>query len=180
MAVAATFLVSIASSEEVETKPYGGKPAAIPGKIEAEHWDLGATQVAYSDIDQQNRGADYREKTQVDIEKRDDASNGYGVGWTKKGEWLIYSVDVKQSGVYSLSIPVASNKQGGEFHLEIAGKDVSGPISVPDTGGWDKLKEITHDEIQLKAGRQRIKVVMDEEGASKSIGDIDCFVFKLK
>lgn len=68
-----------------ETKPYGGKPHGIPGKIEAEHWDLGKPDVAYHDVDEKNRGENYREATQVDIEQRSDASNGHGVGWTRKG-----------------------------------------------------------------------------------------------
>ena len=44
----------------------------------------GASGVAYQDTDEANRGADYREATQVDIEKRSDASNGHGIGWTRK------------------------------------------------------------------------------------------------
>ncbi|MEX2578947.1 MAG: hypothetical protein WD342_07805 [Verrucomicrobiales bacterium] len=69
-----------------KTAPFGGKPHGIPGLIEAEHYDEGASGVAYEDVDPENRGADYREATGVDIEKRDDASNGHGIGWTKKGE----------------------------------------------------------------------------------------------
>lgn len=127
------------------------------------------------------RAQDYREQTQVDIEKRDDdASNGHGVGWTKKGEWLIYSVTIKQSGKYTLSIPVASSKSGGKFHLELDGKDVTGPLSVPDTGGWDKLQVIEKSDIELPEGNHRIKILMDEEGESTSIGDIDCLIFALQ
>ena len=65
-----------------ETKPFGNKLPVIPGKIEAEHFDLGKAAVAYYDVDEKNLGADYREPTQVDIEKRSDASNGHGLGWT--------------------------------------------------------------------------------------------------
>jgi len=160
-----------------ETKPFKGKTHAIPGLIEAEHWDEGKAETAYHDIDEQNRGEDYREKTQVDIEKRPDASNGHGVGWTKKGEWLVYTVNVKESGTYSIEIPVASKKKGGVFHIEMDGKDVTGPITVPDTGGWQTLKVITHKNVKLEKGSHKMKVIMDSEGDSKSIGDIDYFKF---
>jgi hypothetical protein len=160
------------------TTPWGGKPHVIPGKIEAEHFDKGKPGVAYYDVDEENLGEDYREPTQVDIEKRDDASNGHGIGWTRKGEWLIYTVEVRQAGEYVVEMPVASKGQGGRFHMEIDGKDVSGPIEVPDTGGWQTLKLIHHKGVKLPKGTFALKVVMDEQGPSGSIGDIDYFRFE--
>jgi len=158
--------------------PYGGAPAKIPGLIEAEHYDEGPAGVAYQDKERVNQGAPYRKRTEVDIEKRPDASNGHGIGWTRAGEWLLYTVEVTEAGEYTVSFPVASNKEGGTFHLEIAGKDVSGPIQVPDTGGWDKLQTITKDGLKLEAGVHVLKMVMDTEGPSGSIGDIDYMKFE--
>ncbi len=167
-----TLVISTAS------KPWKGTPQSIPGKVEAEHYDEGEADVAYHDVEAKNLGEPYRKNTHVDIEKRSDASNGHGVGWTRKGEWLNYTVKVAKAGTYKVRIPVASNKKGGVFHFEVNGKDISGPIQVPDTGGWGTLKTIEHSELQLKEGVQTIKVVMDEQGPSGSIGDIDCFVFE--
>lgn len=161
-----------------DTKPYSNRIQVIPGKIEAEHFDLGPPGEAYYDVDEQNQGADYREPTQVDIEQRDDASNGHGIGWTRKGEWLVYSVDVEDAGEFILEIPVASNKTGGVFHIEFDGNDVSGPIHVPDTGGWKTLNTIYVENVQLKAGKQQMKLVMDKVGESGSIGDIDFVHFR--
>ena len=161
-----------------DSKPYKGKAHKIPGKIEAEHYDEGKAEVAYHDIDKKNHGANYRGPTQVDIEKRSDASNGYGIGWTRKGEWLHYTVEVKESGTYNIEIPVASNKKGGFFHLEIKGKDVTGPIHIPDTGGWQILKVLKHKNVKLAKGRHIIRAVMDSEGPSGSIGDIDYMKFE--
>ena len=161
-----------------DSKPYKGKPHQIPGKIEAEHFDEGKPGVAYHDVDEKNHGANYRGPTQVDIEKRPDASNGHGVGWTREGEWLNYTVEVKQSGAYSLEIPVASNKKGGVFHLEIGGKNITTPIQIPDTGGWQILKLLRQEKIKLTKGRHVIRVVMDSKGPSGSTGDIDYFKFE--
>ena len=74
-------------------------------------------------------------------------------------------------------MPVASNKKGGTFHIEMNGKDVTGPIDVPDTGGWKILKMITHKDVKLDKGAYKMKVVMDSEGPSGSIADIDYFKF---
>jgi Carbohydrate binding module (family 6) len=166
-----------AADDVAMTIPFSGKPHAIPGTIEAEHWDKGDPGVAYRDVEEKNLGEDYREPTQVDIEKRSDASNGHGIGWTRKGEWLIYSVEVTQDGTYRLEVPVASNGRGGIFHLELDGRDVTGPIRVPDTGGWQTLKLLKHPGVKLRKGRYRMKLSLDEQGPSGSIGDIDYLKF---
>lgn len=153
--------------------PFGGTAPSIPGLIEAENYDEGPAGTAYHDVDPENQGADYRGATQVDIEKRPDASNGHGVGWTRTGEWLNYTVSIKESGEYAIEFPVASQKKGGTFHLEIAGRDVTGPIEVPDTGGWTKLKTIRKEGVKLEKGEVVLRMVMDSQGPSGSIGDID-------
>lgn len=168
--------LSKTTTSEVST-PYGGAPHAIPGLIEAEHYDEGPAGVAYHDVEEKNLGAPYRRNTQVDIERRKDASNGHGIGWTRAGEWLHYTVEVKEAGTYRIALPVASNKKGGTFHLEMNGEDVTGPIHIPDTGGWDKLKTITVDNVQLRAGAFVMRAVMDTVGPSGSIGDIDYLHF---
>lgn len=160
-----------------QTRPYGGKPQTIPGVVEAENYDEGPPGAAYHDVDEVNHGADYRGTTHVDIEQRPDASNQHGLGWTRKGEWVVYTVEVQQTGTYRLEVPVASQKQGGIFHLEIGERDLTGPIRVPDTGGWQKLKTIRPAEVQLERGVHRLKLVMDAEGPSGNIGDIDLFRF---
>lgn len=165
------------SADKSSRKPYGGKPQTIPGKIEAEHYDEGKPGEVYHDADEANHGVDYRGATQVDIEKRDDSSNGHGIGWIKAGEWVSYSVVVEDSGTYKAEFPVASGKKGGTFHLELDGKDITGPIEVPDTGSFQKLEVISKDNIQLKAGKYVMKMVMDTNGDTGWVMDIDCIRF---
>lgn len=157
--------------------PFHGKPHAIPGLIEAEHWDKGAPGVAYSDSTADNKGENYREETQVDIEKRPDASNGHGIGWVVAGEWLIYTVEVAESGKYRIEMPVASPKLGGLFRIEMSGKDVTGPIRLSNSGDWKKLVMLTHEGVLLEKGTYQMKVVMIENGETNGIGDIDYFKF---
>lgn len=161
----------------IAPQPFAGKTAVIPGTIEAEHFDLGDEGLAYHDLTVRNQGVAYREPTGVDIEKRADASNGHGVGWTRRGEWLAYSVEVAKPGAYRLEIPVASQGPGGVFHVEFDGVDVTGPLRVPDTGGWDRLQVIGKSGVMLRAGPARMRVVMDADGAVSSVADIDCLRF---
>ena len=83
--------------------------------------------MAYQDTDEANLGSDDREAAQVDSEKRCDASNGHGIGWTRKGEWLHYTVEVETGGTYTLEMPVASQKKGGRFVLQVEGKPICKP-----------------------------------------------------
>ena len=159
-------------------RPYGGMPASIPGKIEAEHFDDGPDGLAYHDLDPENQGVPYR-RTTVDIEPRNDASNGHGIGWTRGGEWVIYTVNVAMTGKYTIRIPVASPNIGGTFHLESDGKDVTGPIQVPNTGSWQKLETITVTGVELRGGVRTLRLSLDRDGAeTKSVADIDCFIFE--
>lgn len=160
------------------TTPFGGAPHPIPGVVEAEHYDEGPAGVAYHDLDEKNHGAPLRGETQVDIEARPDASGGHGIGWTRAGEWLVYTVEVKETGTYDLEIPVASKGEGGTFHLEFDGVDRTGPIRIPDTGDWTRLETITHRGVRLEAGLRTMRLVMDADGASRSVGDIDLFRFR--
>lgn len=172
-------LAGCATSAPAGSSPWKGRPAAIPGVVEAEHYDDGPEGAAYHDLDDKNEGAkEFRGATGVDIEPRPDASGKHGIGWTRTGEWLVYTVDIKESGTYSIDIPVASNKQGGVFHLEFDGVDRTGEIRVPDTGGWKILRTITHPNVKLEAGVRRMRAVMDAHGPSGSIGDIDLFHFR--
>lgn len=165
------------SGSSTQRTPYGGAPHQIPGMIEAEHYDEGPPGIAYSDVDEVNQGVDNRSGTQVDIKRRDDASNGHGVGWTRAGEWLAYSVDVQSGGTYSIEFPVASAGRGGTFHIATNGHDVTGPIAVPDTGGWATLQKIQVEGVKLDPGQQVLTMVMDTAGESGSIGDIDYMRF---
>jgi hypothetical protein len=113
----------------------------------------------------------------VDLEWREAASGQFNLGWSRPGEWLIYTVDVQQAGTYRIDMQVACQGPGGTFHLEFDGVDRTGPITIPDTGGWEHLKPLSHGGVRLRKGRQLVKVVMDTAGKSGSIGDIDYFKF---
>jgi hypothetical protein len=161
------------------TKPYKGKVHIIPGTIELEDFDEGDEGVAYHDEEPKNlekKDPPYRQ-TGVDLEWREAASGKFNLGWTKPGEWLVYTVDIKEAGTYRIDMHVACEGAGGTFHVEFDGADKTGPIAVPDTGGWKHLKPFTHKDVKLTAGRHVMKVVMDKPGESGSIGDIDYLKF---
>lgn len=142
------------------TTPYTGQPAAIPGALEAVNFDLGAGGVAYSDTSAGNSGGAYR-TTDVDIEPS--TGGGYNVGWVSPGEWLRYTVKVATTGDYTVAFRVAAAGQGGTFHLEMNGANVTGALVVPNTGGWQVWQTVTA-RVSLGAGTQTARLVFDANG----------------
>ena len=51
-----------------------------------------------------------------------------------------------------LEARVASAGQGGAFHVEVDGADATGPMLVPNTGGWQNWQTISRSAIPLTAG----------------------------
>ena len=154
------------------SSPYGGTAAAVPGIIEAEHFDEGGKNVAYLDSTAGNAGYRLR-ATDVDIQTTIDTGGGYNVGWITPGEWLAYSVDVAQSRTYSVSARVASNALGGTFHIEVDGVNVTGPLTIPNTGSYQKWTSVTKTGVSLTSGRHVVRVVFDAAGPTGAVGNFN-------
>ena len=152
--------------------PYTGTPVSVPGVLELENFDNGAAGVAYEDTSAGNSGGEYR-STDVDITATEDSGGGYVVGWSEAGEWLAYSATVAAAGSYDLEFRVASAGPGGTFHLEVNGEDVTGAITVPDTGDWQAWRTIGRQAVNLPAGPQVWRVVMDSVGATGAVGNFN-------
>ena len=113
--------------------PYKGTAWAIPGKIEAEDYDVGSDEnPACSDLGggTASEQTDYR-TDKVDVIKS--IGNGYAVGHTQTGEWTEYTVDVKAEGVYTLEANVVSGNDGSSIRLFIGDEPITENISVPNT-----------------------------------------------
>ena len=143
--------------------PYSGFSFNIPGRIDAENFNWGAEGSAYHDTDHINQGKTYR-FSGVDIERCEDFGGGYNISHIMRGEWLTYTVDVKSSEIYDLTVRVASETDKGRFHIEFDHKDVSGSIQVPNTGGQQKWQQIAVPAIKLPAGEHVIRFVCENGG----------------
>jgi chitodextrinase len=147
----------------VET-PFTGTPAAIPGTLEAENFDKGGLGVAYYSLNSCYGNA-YRESS-ICIMATQDAS-GYAASniydWPAYEQWMDYTVNVAQSGNYTLQARVASpyTLRSQTFHLESDRVPVSGPITVPNTGGADIWQTIAVPNIYLTAGRHVLRLQSD-------------------
>ena len=146
--------------------PYGGTARSISGTIEAEDFDNGGEGVAYHDNDAAQLGGAYRANVGVDVETADDTGGGFNVGYTRAGEWMEYTVNVGIAGNYRFEFRVASGNPGGTFHVEFDGVDKTGPITLPNTGGWSNWQTVVAAPVSLSAGQQVMRVVFDTSAAS--------------
>jgi len=153
-------IISIQVGEQV---PYLGTALNIPGVIEAGNYDKfqgGVGQgISYVDVSQNNEG-DYRTDEYVDAASN--ANEGKIVGWISSGEWLEYTVNVAESGLYSFAFRYASGNAsgGGPFQLLVDGEAVTSSISVPSTSTtvWTVWATKTVADIPLIAGQHILRI----------------------
>ena len=145
-------------------EPFNGSALLIPGRIEAEEYDLGGEGIGYHEANANgNQGGAVLRNDEVDIEATQDVDGDYNIGYTLTGEWLEYTVNVTKTEVYDLDVRVAKDGTGGLFHIEMDGVDITGPISIPNTGGWQVWETITLNDINLPAGEHIMRIVFDSD-----------------
>lgn len=135
--------------------PFSGSPVVIPGRIEAENYDKGGEGVAYHDVDANNIGLAYRPSEGVDIEGANDG--GFDVYWIVAGEWLEYTVEVKEAGTFDI-IPYMTTVPGfGRFSVFVNNVQVGNAIRVPHTGGWQNWTAFPVGSVFLETGRHIVR-----------------------
>jgi hypothetical protein len=148
-----------------ESTPFTGTPIALPGRVEAENYDKGGEGVAYHDTTSGNAGGVYRSDA-VDLQTASDTGGGYKVKSAVAGEWLNYTVSIASGGTYTLDARVCSSGAGGKFHIEVDGVNVTGSMTVPDTGSWNAFTTITKTGVSLPAGTHVFRLMLETNGSS--------------
>lgn len=110
---------------------------AIPGKIEAEKFDL---------------------MNGVTIENTTDAGGGSILGYIDDGDWIDYKVNVSNAGNYTFNFRVASPSTGGLIDVLANGSLVTS-VNVPYTGDWQNFTTVTTSGA-LSAGKQTIRLLV--------------------
>ena len=125
--------------------PYNEKPFEIPGTINITEYDKGVSNITYMNASRNKATA------------------------TKDGQWMDYTVDIKEDGLYSFDATIAATTEGGMFHVAEYGLDkltfLTDYIDVPKTGGSTNWKTMHGQMVaELKAGRHILTVLVDKGG----------------
>jgi hypothetical protein len=131
----------VLSAAEVNNLPYkapesfpwnGTSVIIVPGKIQAEEFDLGGSGAGHFDTTFGNSGGAFRTNEDVDIFSITDGGAGYAVGDIQTGEWLKYTVTstAAQTNVFAR---VASAQAGGQIRFRLDDELIA-TLDVPNTG----------------------------------------------
>jgi alpha-L-fucosidase 2 len=144
--------------------PYTGTPVAIPGTVLMENYDKGGQGIAYSVNAINGTDNGYRPDG-IDLETTSAPGGGNDIGWTNAGQWFNYTVNVATAGTYVVTFEVAApNAVTDGFHLaDAGGVNLSGPVNVPSTGGWQTWTTVTANVV-LPAGQQVLTIFQDNGG----------------
>ncbi len=157
-----------------EQTPYNGEPFEVPGRVQCEAYDLGGQNVAYFDTTPlSNTGGAFRSDEGVDIERCSDAGGGYNVGWAENGEWLEYTIDVPQSGSYSITVRCAANQSGAQFRFYSGNNDLTGLVDIPSSGGWQNWQNVTTKTFSLEQGEQVLRLMVEAGGANYNYFEVN-------
>jgi endoglucanase len=158
------------------TVPFKKVMVAGSATINAVDYDLGSQGKAYYDKDtssyqytpgvktQANRGHAYRNDG-VDIEADND---GFHVFSMEDGEWLNYTFNVKQAGVYTIKLKTASESGKGKLTITANSVHYPGKEAVPTKqNGWNMIE---FHKVKLHKGLNKMQVEVIEGGLNfKSI-----------
>ncbi len=158
-----------------ETVPYSS--LKIPGTIPAVHYDMGSINHAYYD----NEAATYHVSTGtytawnngwamrndgVDIEPSMDIESivDFNVGWLNEGEWMKYSLEDVEEGVYTINVRTAGGDFGGKFHFSTDGASISDTPFVPFSGGYQSWQTTSVEDIVIYNDMDHFIFHADGEG----------------
>jgi hypothetical protein len=162
-----------------QTTPYLGQPLAIPGRIEAEHFDLGGQNNAYYDLDTGNQGGAFRTSEAVDIGSTTDDNGLYTIGWFSSSEWLVYTVNVTQSGDYELGLRVANASTGGAFQVLVDGQVKITTMAVPVTDTNWSLYQTIKAPLTLTSGTHQLMLKATQNAGNGYAGNLNYLTFTL-
>ena len=160
--------------------PFKGQPISLPGKVEAEDFDIpgvgvnedGTSNQSYSDDSENHGDSDYRKDTGVDLYKK---ATGVIVGYNSEGDWLEWTVNVKEAGDYTMFAAVAAAGSTSSFQLSLDGKALTDVITVPAAKSgeenYDDYNKVSAN-VTLPEGTHVLR--MDVTGAWF---DVDYFTF---
>ena len=135
---------NVLSSTEARA-PFNETVPTLPGTIKADEYDKGASGVSYN-------------KASRDVTKA-----------TQNDGWMEYTIDVKEEGIYSVDMEIASSKTGGTFHLAEYSFDnltyFTDFVEVPQTGSNTEFHTMSFVMKEpLTAGRHTLCLNIDKGG----------------
>lgn len=141
--------------------PFGGTFRSLPGRIQAEDYDVGGPLVPWFDTTPGNSGGQYRSDS-VDLFSNSDTQSPGTTLRLSAREWTEYSVNVTATGNQVLRFRIASSVTGGSLNVFSAPTAAAAPVlvatvTVPNTGSTANYRVI-ESNVSLAPGQQVLRV----------------------
>ena len=93
----------------------------LPGRLEFEDFDKGGESFTYHDSDSVDEGnVGYRsDNGGIDIVGGIEGADSYAIGYTAQGEWMEYTVNVTEPGIYAFDLYASSGISGSGISISI-------------------------------------------------------------
>lgn len=145
----------------VSQTPYNNLVHQIPGKIEFEEYDLGGNGFAYKDDSEGKENENtFRNEDDVDMEECSDVGGGFNIGFATAGEWLEYTVNVQNTGDYSIDLRTSCDGTDRTITLSIDGTTITQDISIPNTSGWQTWTTVNVPKVSLVEGKHVLRATI--------------------
>jgi endoglucanase len=132
-------------------------------RIQAEDFDWGGEGVSYHDTTATNSSGLYRPAEAVDLSACNDTGGGFKVSEIQDGEWLEYSILVRQPGYYDLALRYATPNSGGVVEATSAIAGVTARRTLAPTGSHTTWATATVP-VYLAYGRQLLRLQIPTGG----------------
>ena len=159
--------------EPEESQPFMGPHnlSSTPLYLEIWKFDIGGNGVGYFETTNANigpgatlRASDptYTSPPYVQLEG---AAPPYNTGGNQATEWQLFTVEVLEAGDYKAEVEFSCGYASpGQIHLEVDGVNVTGTVTVVNTGNWANFQFIEVGTLTLTAGTHKIKFYIELVG----------------
>jgi hypothetical protein len=155
----------------LSSTPFNGPhilSAESPCEIQARDFDYGGEGLAFHEVSNRTPNSSYRTDAGDQLSKTVDIEAGGNLGYVGVGEWLVYTVEVRDAGVYAADALLSVNgSSGGSFSFAVDGNG-SETTTAPNQGSWSAWiyvfevhPEFTQPTFRLSAGKHKIRFNVD-------------------
>jgi hypothetical protein len=151
-----------------EGTPFFETPYIVPANgelvIEAEFFDRGGREIAFhdnsagggNDVSKLVRGEEDG-SANVEMEYRNpQGGDNPTIGWSNLGEWIAYSLEVEEDGIYDVFLVLSTNNDDRPQHIEI--DELAYPEIIAHTANWETWMDFSITNVELTAGKHTLYV----------------------
>lgn len=142
----------------------GASVEGLENFIEFENYDVGGAGKAYYDMDTENKGGEYREDRVDIVAIKTEKGDGYAIGYTQRGEWLEYTVNVDAASALSYELSYATGMESAGVQLFMDNEPITDTLKLAGTGDFDKYTTFKGKTTkELAKGEHVLKVLLTSD-----------------